>query len=658
LSIQPLPYWASHTNALSTFEDQVAVSVSTYEEGVWRDRVLLRTPSEWATLGPAFSGRVETLAWYDGELYAGGDFDSVGTDAIPMVARWDGSTWRPVGEGLPTSAYSRVQGLAEFRGELVAGGEFGSYLEPGRPRAFASWDGTRWAQLGVDPPSGSLVRLRRVGLDLCAVGNMGSYNQPTAILRWDGTTWHTGEDSLASFVYDVAEYQGERYAGGTIVRDGSRPATTLVRNRNGRWEPPQVPSVGAHGLLGTFPNSVVSVPGGVAVSGGFHFAGAPGGWVRCPAAALWNGIRWSSLGLESFPDRQVTALVLHEGVLHATGRFYSDLESGFLARLEDGGWRIAGSDAVGFWNAYCLASVQGHLFVGGSNDNGFHGLTFWDGSVWQGMGGGITRGDYVTEITGLGDEVIVAGSFEEVGGIPCRNIAAWNPSRGWRALGEGLDRAANAVLSVDGDLYVAGYFTTAGGNPAAGFARWRDGHWEPLPEPASSHWGYGYGLGWFDGKLVACGDAFPGLIAMLQADSTWHPLGAGLDAPAFAMVQNGPSLFVAGFFSRAGDHAAYGFAELGPAGAITPQLRPLVTAAPNPFAGVVSIQYELTAGTRVRVEIFDITGKLVDRAFDGFQGAGPQVVTWRPSGIGRAGVYFARVDAAGSRRVLRVARVE
>jgi hypothetical protein len=73
---------------------------------------------------------------------------------------------------------------------------------------------------------------------------------------------------------------------------------------------------------------------------------------------------------------------------------------------------------------------------------------------------------------------------------------------------------------------------------------------------------------------------------------------------------------------------------------------------PNPFNPKTTINYEMPAGGgHVRIDIFDVTGRLVRTLVDGFRPEGGQTVTW--DGVGAdgeqmaTGVYFYRMTAPG-----------
>jgi hypothetical protein len=65
---------------------------------------------------------VEALYSYKEELTAGGEFTQSGAIMVNYIARWNGSTWQPLGSGTSGNIYS----LSEFQGDLYITGEFQS----------------------------------------------------------------------------------------------------------------------------------------------------------------------------------------------------------------------------------------------------------------------------------------------------------------------------------------------------------------------------------------------------------------------------------------------------------------------------------------------------------------------------------------------------
>ena len=63
---------------------------------------------------------VQALAIYDGDLIAGGTFTTASGVAANYIARWDGSSWQPLGLGLNNWVFT----LTVYDDELIAGGSF------------------------------------------------------------------------------------------------------------------------------------------------------------------------------------------------------------------------------------------------------------------------------------------------------------------------------------------------------------------------------------------------------------------------------------------------------------------------------------------------------------------------------------------------------
>jgi hypothetical protein len=73
--------------------------------------------------------------------------------------------------------------------------------------------------------------------------------------------------------------------------------------------------------------------------------------------------------------------------------------------------------------------------------------------------------------------------------------------------------------------------------------------------------------------------------------------------------------------------------------------------APNPFASATRLAYSLPRPGRMRLAVFDVSGRRVAVLADGLQDAGRHVLTWDGRDEGRsklaAGVYFARLEFDG-----------
>src|SRR6185295_11851258 len=93
-------------------------------------------------------------------LFVGGSFSTAGGIPAQAIAKWDGSTWAPVGSGMNTGA--TVDELvvldAGSGAALHAGGHF-TAAGGVAANCIATWNGTNWSALGsgVLGDSGSTV---------------------------------------------------------------------------------------------------------------------------------------------------------------------------------------------------------------------------------------------------------------------------------------------------------------------------------------------------------------------------------------------------------------------------------------------------------------------------------------------------------------------
>ena len=124
--------------------------------------------SAWSALGSGTSAggngvnsSVTSLAVSNGVVYVGGEFDTayngtgggVNTDCI---ARWNGSAWSAVGDGMDSSVFA----LAANGADLFAGGDFTvARNSNGSVNAsnVARWNGTQWAAFSAGSTTGGTV---------------------------------------------------------------------------------------------------------------------------------------------------------------------------------------------------------------------------------------------------------------------------------------------------------------------------------------------------------------------------------------------------------------------------------------------------------------------------------------------------------------------
>lgn len=141
----------------------------------------------WARLGDALISPT-ALTIFDGNLIVGGNFDAVAGVAAEGVARWDGANWSALGDGFDINPFQAgVLAFTEFNGDLVAGGELET--SGGTPISnIARWNGSSWEPIGTG--LGSIIQGDKVSAltvyrgDLIAAGLLQVNGAPYALARW------------------------------------------------------------------------------------------------------------------------------------------------------------------------------------------------------------------------------------------------------------------------------------------------------------------------------------------------------------------------------------------------------------------------------------------------------------------------------------------
>ncbi|MCH8902438.1 MAG: T9SS type A sorting domain-containing protein [Bacteroidetes bacterium] len=159
---------------------------------------------------------IEPAAVYKGELYIGGTFN---IDTLHYIARWDGNSWRQVGNGFTINSW--INTMKVYNGELYVGGFFTSQAG-NAGNHIQKWDGTSWSHVGggMDLPVGQVEGLEVFNSELYATGKFLAAGGVPAeyVAKWDGNQWcGFGSSFLPGNVSELGVYNNELYIVGGFV---------------------------------------------------------------------------------------------------------------------------------------------------------------------------------------------------------------------------------------------------------------------------------------------------------------------------------------------------------------------------------------------------------------------------------------------------------
>lgn len=318
----------------------------------------------------------------DDVLYVSGAMTVAGDGTIiPGIGRWDGQSFQPMDCGFnwdctpPINTSGMANGgiltMAFWNGELYAGGDI--YLINGEPAYnIARWDGSAWQHLGTGL-DGIVTRLHGYDDGLYATGYFNTAGgQPAhGLARWDGTTWHNVFDfplfgpTEVNLIHDMAWYNDELYVGGNFGGDAA--SRDLVRFDGVQW------SAVDNGIRGSFSlvnllevhDGLLYVAGAFAQSGAYGPPDNPGCGI-----VTWDGEQWGTLGEGTCGSSNPTIYRMSwiQDTLYVTGRFNTigGVPTGRVAKWDGSRWCSLVPPGYFYPDIVALGSFRDTLIVGGS----------------------------------------------------------------------------------------------------------------------------------------------------------------------------------------------------------------------------------------------------------------------------------------------------
>lgn len=279
--------------------------------------------TSWHTLGTGISGSIQSMAVYNNELYVAGSFSTAGGVSVNNIARWNGTTWAAVGSGIAVTSGGIVnKAMAVYNGELYVGGNF-TTAGGQSVSNIAKWNGTSWSPVGTGVSG--IVYCMIVHNNSLVIGgiinNAGGISVAN-IAKWNGTAWlshssgFTGAPPFGGLVYSLGIHNNELYAGGNFTTAGGVSASGIARFNGSAWSAlGQGLSIATNPPNPLFVYAMASTSTGLVIGGTFSGSGT----VSSTNLILWKGTSMESI--DSGLNGPVYAMTEYNNIIATGGNF-------------------------------------------------------------------------------------------------------------------------------------------------------------------------------------------------------------------------------------------------------------------------------------------------------------------------------------------------
>lgn len=292
----------------------------------------------------------------DGTIYACGNFTSIGGVAANRIAKWDGSTWSPLGTG----STGRVNAMAVNANGILFAGATGTLGATGS--SFAFWEAGTWSAIGA-PPNNSVY-----AVTLSVDGNIyigGSFTLVDGVAAdriayfgvggWNALGGGVDNGVVRTIAVTLAQ---DVYVGGNFTTVDGIACANLAKWNGTAWVNIGDTNGEVNALL-TMPNNNVVV-GGVFTS----ISGVDHGGI-----AEWNGTTF--LSFDDWETAGIYSLAIdNDGFLYAGGMFrsYGGVLASTVRRWVGDRWNVVDlGEEFGGNHVYAIAFVRTSdaMYIGG-----------------------------------------------------------------------------------------------------------------------------------------------------------------------------------------------------------------------------------------------------------------------------------------------------
>jgi|SRR5690554_291949 len=155
--------------------------------------------------------RIHNLIEYKGDLICAGQFTSSNGTVLNNIARWNGSEWLALGNGVNGA----VRDLEIFEGKLVVGGKFTAASGNTDCSQIAMWNGTSWEPMDKGL-IGGFNGVHRIFVYENQLFAGGDFNGTTVInseniIKWKNGNWIGLPNTVPEPVGEIGLYNGKLY---------------------------------------------------------------------------------------------------------------------------------------------------------------------------------------------------------------------------------------------------------------------------------------------------------------------------------------------------------------------------------------------------------------------------------------------------------------
>lgn len=448
---------------MTSFNGQLVVGGEFSQAGgVSASRIATWNGQSWSTMGAGFNNTVYSLAERQGVLFASGLFSQSGAVTVNQFARWNGANWVSVASD---TASATGYELCVFNSDLVVGGN-SLYFQKidGVPiSGVAKWDGTDWSRLG-DGLNDYVLDIGKYNGDLIVTGRFqlpDPKSGTSRVARLTSAGWEPLGDGLSSTGSAITTFEDDLIVGGSFQNSGSLQVNRIARFDGESWN-----SVGSG--FNDYVADLIVYNNSLIAGGAFTMSGA----VPAKRVAVWNGSQWATLG-NGFNDGAVGSFCVFRGELFACGNFNTSGSTTMpgIARWDGANWNSLGATNT---TPSCMTVWNDNLIVVGmfsSMGSSGRNVARWNGTAWSSMG---TLSETVYSVANVSSTLFAAGSFRTFGFGQNNGLSKWNGSS-WTPVPGGVSGWQPFIFcsrSIDGELFLGGTFAAAEDFASGHFARY------------------------------------------------------------------------------------------------------------------------------------------------------------------------------------------